>query len=395
MRPRSEALLALCLLFGVAAIGTLVGRSSGEEPELDVRPSTFLASPEGARALLEATQRLGLTVRRFRERPIHLDRLADSLPRILVILDPTVEFSPPEIGEVLQFAGRSDVLLAGAGATPLMRCFGYRTEPLADSMRVAPPGREPDANDAQVARALVRTGEREVVDSSRLEDIGRFGCQVPVIAGRSVLLRTERDDLAAVRLTLATGRRVFLFSDAAPFRNRALRRSSAGPFVLGLLTRSYREVIFEEYHHGFGASGSLAGATLAWSRRSPWGWAVWQLALVGVIALLFGAVRFGPAIRAITRIRRSPLEHVDALATALSAAGGHDEAIGAMVRGLRRRLAPVGLRPAGDWRSWLESMDRRSEPLDRLKQLARPGQPARNVRLAALAVEDLWQELKH
>ncbi len=395
MRPRTEALLALSLLGIVAMIGALIGRSNGAAAGFENRPSSFLAEPMGTRALLEAAQRLGIAVRRFRERPVHLGQLDDSLPALFLILDPTAGFSPPEVGEVLEFARRHDLLLAGPGAEPLMRCFGYRVERLPDSLAVAPPGREPDSRDPLVGLVLRRTGESRAVDSSRSEDIGRFACQVPPVANREVLLRTGRDGLAGVGLTMESGRRVLLFGDAAPFRNRNLRRTTAGPFALGLLTRSYREVIFEEYHHGFGTSGSLAGATMAWSWRSPWGWAVWQVALVGILALLFGALRFGPAVRGIVRARRSSLEHVHALATALSAAGGHDEAIGAMVRGLRRRLAPAGVRPSGDWRVWLGTLDRTSEPLERLKRFADPGQPARNVRLAALAVEDLWQELKH
>jgi len=394
VRPRTEALLALLVLGGVAAIGALAGRSEGGAPDFETRPSTFLAEPEGSRALLEAAQRLGLQVRRFRERPVQLGRVADSLPKILVILDPTAEFSAPEVAEVLRLSRGSDLLLAGPGAAPLMRCFGYRVERLPDSVAVAPPGREPGREDPVVGRVLLRTGETVAVDSSRSEDIGRFACQVPAVAHREVLLQTGEGGMAGIGLTLDDGRQVLLFSDAAPFRNRNLRRTTAGPFVLGLLTRSYREVVFEEYHHGFGPSGSLAGAALGWSRRSPWGWAMWQLALVGLLALLFGAIRFGPTVQAIPRIRRSPLEHVHALATALSAARGHEEAIGAMVRGLRRRLALPGMRPVGDWRAWLEQLDRGSEPLTRLKQLARPGQTARSVRLAAHAVEDLWQELK-
>jgi hypothetical protein len=214
------------------------------------------------------------------------------------------------------------------------------------------------------------------------------------------LLRSTKGELAAVRLLLADGSQVFLFGDVAVLRNRNLRRTTAGSLVLGLLAGHYDQVIFEEYHHGFGPSGSLAGAALDWSRGSPWGWAVWQLALVGVIALLFGAVRFGPIRRVITRTRRSSLEHVRALATALSAAGGHDEAIGALIRGLRRRLAPAGARTGGDWRPWLEGLERAAgsprarEAIAQLRGFTQPGQPARHVRLAAHAVEDLWQELK-
>ncbi len=400
MRPRAEALLAVLLLALVAVIGGLLGRAAGEPPDTDPRPSTFLTGPRGSRGLLDAARRLGIEVRRFRYRPNRLEELPDSGRQLFAILDPSTPFSPPEVGAVLRLAERSDLLLAGEGAGSIMRCFGYSSQRRFDSLRVAPPGREPEGNDVRVGRVLIRTGQGEVVDSSRLEDVGRFSCRVPPAERREVFLQGPRSEIAAVRLRLVNGREVIIFSDAAPFRNRNLRHTSAGPLVLGLLAGRYDRVTFDEYHHGFGPGGSLAGAALGWSRSSPLGWGVWQLGLVGLAALLFGAIRFGPARHAITRARRSPLEHVRALATALSASGGHAEAIAAMVKGLRRRLAPAGVRPGGDWREWLAGLDpavrseRARAALAALRSFAGPGQSARNVRLAAQAVEDLWQELK-
>ena len=76
-----------------------------------------------------------------------------------------------------------------------------------------------------------------------------------------------------------------LVADDGLFPNRTLRETAAGPIMLGLVTPRYRRVIIDEFHQGFATSGtSLAGATLAWSARSPWGWIVWQLVAVGVIA---------------------------------------------------------------------------------------------------------------
>jgi hypothetical protein len=145
---------------------------------------------------------------------------------------------------------------------------------------------------------------------------------------------------------------------------------------------------------------------LSWSVRHPAGWFVWQLALVGLVALLASGVRFGPVVRSIPRRRRSALEHVRALATALAAARGHDVAVGAIVRGLRRRLAPASHRGApsrparDDWQAWLDSLVRHAPTAkaeDRarvLRRLASANQPNAAVRAAANAVEDLWEELR-
>jgi hypothetical protein len=102
----------------------------------------------------------------------------------------------------------------------------------------------------------------------------------------------------------------------------------------------------------------------------------------------------------INRRRRSSLDHVRALATALAAARGHDVAIGSIVEGLRRRLLPAGQRPRGNWREWLGPLgdnvqnQRARDAVRTLKTLTRPGQAPEGVLLAANAVEDVWEELR-
>jgi hypothetical protein len=397
MRPRTEALIgvaAICLL-GVGA--AILGGSNATRVDRDARPSTFLAGPEGSRGLLEATRGLGIAVRRFRQRPRELVKLADSSRQLLVILDPTAPISAPELTLFLQFSRSADLLLAGEGADHLMRCYGYRVDRrLFDSVAVMGlAGKAPRVN-----ATLVATRQSTFTDSSRQSDVAPASCTVPAIQSVTPLLVSPRG-LVAIRLDRADVRRsVILVADAGLFRNRALRGTGAGVFALGLVDRHYDRVVYEEYHHGFGAAGSLATATIAWSRQSPWGWAAWQLAVVGLLALLFGAVRFGPAVPGIVRARRSPLEHVRALATALSAAKGHDEAIAAMVRGLRRRLAPPALRARGDWHAWLAQLGSHAgspgerEAIASLNQLTQPGQPPSSVLRAANAVEDVWQNIQ-
>ncbi len=397
MQPRTEALIGLAAVLLLGSAAAVLGSRGVVQESADLRPSTFLAGPQGSRALLEATRALGVEIRRFRQRPKELSRLVDSSKRqLLVILDPSTPLSPPDQALLLKFGQSADLLLAGRHDDDLMRCFGYKVEwKLLDSTAVLGLGVPAPRLNAY----LLQTHEASYTDSSRSMDALRSSCTVPKFRSVTPLLATARG-LVAIRLEREdTPHSVILVADPALFRNRVMRDTDAGLFALGLIDGHYDRVIFEEYHHGFGASGSLANATIAWSLTSPWGWAVWQLAAVGLLALLFGAVRFGPAIPAILRTRRSPLEHVRALATALSAAKGHDEAIGAMVRGLRRRLAPPALRTRGDWHAWLAQLDHRAastgerEALARLNQLTKPGQPPSSVLQAANAVEDVWQNI--
>ena len=408
MRARNTAALAVVALTLLAFGVGLLARPRGARTSSDERPSSFLAGPGGTRGLLEATRALGIEVRRFRERPRELTRLADGTPQLFAIIGPSVPFSAPERTPVLSFNRQADLLLAGERAEQLMRCYGYRVKPrLFDSVPALPAGATAGAGPATpwVRAELEATHERVYTDSTRGFDVGRTSCTVPPIRAIDTLLRSRTRRPIALRIWRAdVDHRVILLADERLLSNRSLRRSDAGPFALRLLQGAsgarYRRVVFEEYHHGFGAQGSLAGAAVDWSRRSPWGWVAWQLAAVGLLALLFGAVRFGPPRPGIVRARRSPLEHVRALAVALSATRGHDEAIGAIVRGLRRRLSVGSVRSGrSEWREWLGQIERSSLSLDgqsalaSLSELTRPGQPSASVLRAANAVEDLWRDL--
>jgi hypothetical protein len=211
------------------------------------------------------------------------------------------------------------------------------------------------------------------------------------------LLVTPGGRLAAVRLV--TGHNsVVLVADGALFSNRKVRDSDAGEFALGIMA-DYPRVQFDEYHQGFTSGGSLLGALLSWSRGTAWGWAWWQLAAVGLLALLAAAFRFGPPIAAIKRQRRSPLEHVRALATALATARGSDLAVRLMIQGLRRRLSVGRQGSRSDPREWLVALARnvrtaRSRAaIQSLLELTQRGANPQGVLRAANAVEDVWQDL--
>ena len=103
-------------------------------------------------------------------------------------------------------------------------------------------------------------------------------CTAPAARTVDTLLRTTGGRIVALRAALDDGRTVTLVADDALFSNRALRETGAGPFALGLVVPRYDRVVVDEYHHGYDASRSLGGATFDWTLRSPWGWAILQLA---------------------------------------------------------------------------------------------------------------------
>jgi hypothetical protein len=296
----------------------------------------------------------------------------------------------------------TDLLLAGTGTEAATRCLGYRLfrRSWRDSIRTRSPEGAEDLPAPRVGVVLAAHAAREVVDSSASFDGRRVQCEVPRPARVDTLLVTLRDRPVAVRLSYPEGRTVTLVSDDGLFRNRALRRTLAGTFVVGLVAERYERMVVDEYHQGYVAAGSLGAAALRWSTRSPWGWMVWQLIGVGLVALVASGVRFGPVRSVIERRRRSPMEHVRALATTLAAARGHDVAVRLMVQGLRRRLSRGGRPAAADLDAWLAGLApsvrsaRGREALETLTRTLRTPPDAASVLAAGNAVETLWEELK-
>lgn len=396
MRPRAELALGAALLLALGIGAAALGSRRARVTDGDLRRSSYLAGPAGARGFAEALERLGVEVVRHRRAVEWLDSLPADSGTVVAVLEPSTGLEAAEARVLSEL--RTDLLLAGSAADPAMTCLGYRVmAQSAPAVVVAPPGAV--GRFAPVYAELVRHLARSVTDSSRRGDGADVTCVVPEPAAVDTLLRTEGGRAVALALHYGSGRRVTLVADGGLFTNRALRETAAGPFALGLVVPGYGRVVFDERHHGYEIAGSLAGATLDWSLRSPWGWAVWQLAVVGILALLAAGVRFGPARTVIVRRRRSPLEHVRALATALAAARGHDTATRLLAQGLRRRLGRGGGH-RGDLDAWLDGLapslrtGRGRTALAELTTLTRHPAGSDGVLRAALAVETLWEELK-
>lgn len=417
MRPRTEAAVGAILLLILGTGAALLGSRGGRRSDDDPRSSTFLAGPHGAQGLADALVRMGVRVDRSRRRTSETvaSVRADSATRrrLLAVLGPSVDIDGDEAVQLAGLAttGRADLLVAGAGAAALAECFGYRIAPIFPAPASAPGGASGRDREWPRVRAQLEwqprpglgrgdsTANKARASGGGAPDDGTGGeCRAPSPHRVDTLLATAAG-AAAVRLAFDSSA-VTLLADHGLVTNRALRTTAAGPIVLALIAGRNDAVTFDEFHHGFRAGGGLAAALLAWSGRSPWGWALWQLSAVGIIALLAAAVRFGPARPAVVRRRRSPLEHVRALATALAAARGHDVAVRLIVLGLRRRLARPGEPVRGDPRLWLEGLAANVRtPASRtavatLRSLTDRPQGAHAVRAAADAVEDVWQDLK-
>ena len=279
MRPRHELWLAVAVMLALLVAVARIGRQQNREPSGDPRRSTYLTAPAGTHGFATALERLGVEVVRLRQRLPRLDAAQRATSgTVLAAIGPT---SPLDAGDATALAALAkagmDLLLAGGETEAAMRCFGYGVRP---KLR------------AEAAASVEATGPSYVLDvRAVLRESAADGapCGAPPVARVDTLLRTADGEAAALRLDLASGARATLVASDAIFSNRVLRASAGAPFALRLVAGRYERLLVDEYNHGFGPSGRLDRAVLAWIRGTPWGWAGSQLAMVGLLVLLHPA----------------------------------------------------------------------------------------------------------
>jgi len=411
MSYRLEVGLAL-LLAGAIGLAILAANRTPKPTERDFRTSTLLAGPEGSQAVYGVMLRLGRPVARRRT---PLFTLADDTtrkpgsPALLVVLDPPIPLDDTELEQVERFVRQGGAVLAAGYGGGITRCAGWRVQPdrlRDDSVAVRPPRGAEQLRIPRAARVLGPRVRRErlagLVKRSRVA--APDACETLVAKSQDTLVAAVNGRPVVLRLQYAGGGTITLASDAGWFRNQVWRDTDVPYVVLPLLatTRGGR-VVWDEYHQGFGQqSSTMAATTFEWLLQSPAGWAILQLVAVGLVWLAVTAVRFGPPREGVERRRRSPLEHLEALAAGLESAVDSDTAVQRIVGGLRRRLSRAGHVGKTDLKAWLATLElatttpRGRGSVRRLRHLIiqRGGAAPERALDAAQAVEDVWEELR-
>jgi hypothetical protein len=387
----------LLLLGGFAAAllaAGLLGRRTAPQRS-DWRRSTYLTTWAGARGLTDALESLGVRVERRRYPLFGILADARAPDDVLLILQPAMPMTTEEAHEVTRFlaSGGRAVL---AGMTGVERRFGVGIVALADLDRKAdsltvrePPGIGPlPGVDWMLGRGRPPVGERRGMLKPERVD---------------TLLTAENGRAIAARYLFAGGGVALVLADGRWLANGVLRDTDAGALVIPwIMALAPRRVIVDEYHQGFGRHGAILTAALGWLWRAPAGWAILQLMFAALVALGAAAVRFGPALHVLVRARRSPVEHLDAMAAGLERSGGHRTAVDLLSRGLHRRLqggaAPSSASRRAEWLATVARAADRPETqraVSRLRALLRePGGSEEHVLRTAQAVEDVWEALK-
>lgn len=340
-RAAVAALVVLTLTLAIVA-------APAERETWDPRASSFLAGPRGAKALYLMLDGMGVPVDRRR---MPLDGRA-WLPGPLALVALTRAPMPHELDALLRWLEEGGTLIYVARpGDPTIEALGLPSlTPLAPAdsaghvvVAVSPPdagvparGERPTDGDAGISAALWLAG----TDTARgfRWAFGEPGDEAQ--HGLVPLLRTA-DGRAVVAAARRRAGMLVAWSDAEPLRNHALRDSGGALLFARIaehLTDDGSPLVFDEFHHGFRGEGSAVAGTLRFLQSTPAGHGTLQLLAVGLALLVAAGTRFGAPVPPPAAQRRSPLEHVEALAGLYRRAGAHETARRLLVCQLARRL---------------------------------------------------------
>lgn len=338
MRNRRDAILLTVLVVLVVVLALVAGsRDDGKGGMLDARPSTYLTGQNGAKALRDVLVRLEVPTGR-RTRPFD-DPGPIAGP--VAVLAPSVPLSDGEAHALAAWVrGGGTLIYAARRMDGLRDTLGLRLQTLASDSMFA----EFDYQGARAsAAALPVTEGVAFVDGFRRG----FAAGSPALVHATVLASAG---VLPVVIDYRLGKgRVIAWADALPLVNGRLKTSRAAILFARTAVDAGqgRRIWFDEYHHGFKTGGSLTGTVGRWLVHDAAGRAVLQgVAVVLGLLLLFGR-RFGAPLPPPPARRRSPLEHMEALAGAYRQAKAHDTARRLVIAGLARRLGRR-VPPTGD-----------------------------------------------
>ncbi len=405
-------------LIGVVAVGLVVAAVVGDRfapgHELrDPRRSALLTGPSGAKGAADALRVLGVDVILHR-RPLFAlleGRTGGRSGAMIALVD--IIFAPTGVERRMlrSFVAQGNALLL-AGRNGVEHCFGMRVSDMPIDGSVA--ARDLEGGTSREGGVTLPEGIDTLPEPGKYwelippDSVGHLATGLPDECG--VLLASVVDTLlsasdgrpVATKMHFAGGGRVILIADSQMLANESLKETDAGLLVLEwILSENPGQLIIDEYHQGFRLHGSIMDAMWRWVRSSPIGWMMLQLLATGVAAVGFMAVRFGPALPVVERKRRSPVEHVEALAAGLERCGGERAAASAFVSGLRRRLSRGSaweVRDRGGLDRWLAGLAlavRTPGAREKVAMLADLRTKRGHVDLLAAAsiVEDLWEAL--
>ena len=363
VRPRVILPLIALLFVGVV----LLGPRPDEEPSMEWHLTTFSSGQLAARGVYEVLTRLGWHTSR-RETPFMgtLDHDA-----VYVTLAPPIPLSDAEDSTLLHFVQQGGRLIVVSRDSAFTAMFGMwpTLHPLPGGYHgeISVAGDDGDVASKQESvtdwLGTTHTIQTSIVGAVRIAPSVHDTLAYFIWA-------SEIDSDSSTAPPIMVGRRlgkgrVVLLAEPSLLTNMVARDR---PSILGMqralewLAPPNGSVVFDEYHHGYGVHQQSVFTVIidALTDTAP-GRVTLQVVAAALILLLAIGVRPILPVPITTIQRRSPLEHVDALARAYGAI--HATQLGAqrLVRGLRRRhpMGTVRARAADDPAAYLSVIQAR------------------------------------
>lgn len=348
---RSSVVLSLLLI--IVLLTAVLVRTPVTGRDGDPRLLSTSTAPLGAALFYDLAGRLGFAPRRATSPITQIEAGA-----IVTELDPVLELTPSDVHVLLQHVRSGGALLA---------VLGRSTKPLSDSISIT--------IDPRGAAIDPRQGAAHPCESSAqgspVTPFSRNGLWF----GPAMLLGLHvRDSLHRARQTfvylaesvrgdttgtqrpamvgLPYGRgRIVVAGDPDVLRNDALRNCSYGLDVAVVAALEYlrdgaavarRTIIFDDYHLRRIAPIGAMGVVQGYLAQTASGRMLLQVIAAGLLWLLATAPRVLPPRHDQRIERRSPLEHVDALARAYAQVGATRTGVMRLLRGCVRRVGGAG-----------------------------------------------------
>jgi len=377
------------LLIVLSAVVVAVALFTPEEPgSSEGDRSTYSTGPGGARIAYELAQRTGWHVQ---QRIAPLDSVSPKAATQAVI-GPQLALGAHEVHWLLENVrhGGSLIVTVDGG------------DEITDSLGVDVGG---------PAGFLEGRDDPACQDRSSLESrVLAIPLNLPVLewkrapAGLVTVVRGRNGLAVAQGFPLGQGR-VVVASESAIFSNDAVRvcRFAADLAVARILEYAKpasggKQLVFDEYHHGFGIHRGPVAAIWKYLSNTASGHFLAQMLLSGLIVLLALGPRPLPPVDPVRLPRRSPLEHADALANAYADVGATKTATERLVSGLRRRTGrTVSAPPGASDASFLDAVAERdpslSEPVETVRRALRDSIPAAELNRVGDAIRDIERQL--
>ncbi len=306
----------------------------------------------GTRAVYDVLKRLGFTVER-NEKPLFAEPDSNLT---YVLFNPTQPLTATERSHLLAAVRRGTVLVFTMDDDALADSLGFQIATPTDGFyplsRTTVAGGNPPPPTVQDPRAVFQAAFpiSVTVASTSKGSSETFLWLEPSKGSKTAQLDSAHQDALVIGHRIGRGYAIavapaqIVINQAVHEPRPAIALVRAIQFAMASTNQhpGSNKVVFDEYHHGFGTHADMVAAIERGLTQTPLGRVTLQLVAAALILLLAFAVRPLAPISVPPVSRRSPLEHVGALAYAYSQVNA--KALGArrLIHGLRRRH-PFGL----------------------------------------------------